>query len=90
MKHNCRCSFYYTIIYVCTCLSCLEQQLKDSSVIISALASTLRNPKESIVDILESYPSYYDEDNKLQFSNRFNVMYGNDSARLQKNQYEKM
>ncbi|KAA0192305.1 hypothetical protein HAZT_HAZT001440 [Hyalella azteca] len=51
-------------------------QLKDSSVIMSALASTLRNPSDSFLTILDGYPSFYNEDNKLEFSNRYRIMYG--------------
>lgn len=56
-------------------------QLKDSSLIISALASSLRSPKESLLNIVRSYPEMIDEETqKLAFANRFFVMYGDDNA----------
>ncbi|KAF2359011.1 Glutaredoxin [Trinorchestia longiramus] len=63
-------------------------QLKDSTVIISILASVLRNPKDSLLTIIEGYPSFYNEDNKLEFSNRYRIMYGENYAEVLKNPKE--
>ena len=53
------------------------QQLKDSSVIISILASIVRNPDDSLAEIVDSNPGQIDEEGKLCYANKFFVMYGN-------------
>nr|AGO64144.1 prostaglandin E synthase [Caprella sp. KV-2010a] len=67
-------------------------QLKDSSVIISLLGSCLRNPEESLHKLLESFPSYYDKDNgnKLQFANRYFIMYTETKDLERKQKYIKL
>jgi len=52
-------------------------QLKDSSVIISILASIVRNPDDSLAEIVDSNPGQIDEEGKLCYANKFFVMYGN-------------
>jgi len=55
-------------------------QLKDSTMIISALHSILYNKSESLKDLLKSYPvmSYTNEDGKAvsEIMNRYFLMYG--------------
>lgn len=55
-------------------------QLKDSSVIISALYSLLVNPEMSVHEVFKSYPitSYTDDDGKQkkEIMNRYFLMYG--------------